>query len=181
MVVCKYFSQGYCKFGSRCRFEHVRDSECYGASSYSTSWNPLGNLQSNENPEQKNKSGPSLTNNSNENSNTLVNKISLNDLVLIVSKDTLQLEEGNQWPLTCYAPIKECGNIPNWVDNSPEELRWKLYNSLKNGTYSTCKEAIDNLYREAEERRMNLKSKEKASNTIVCFTITQNICCFKMN
>lgn len=43
MVQCKYFREGFCMFGSRCRFEHVQGGHDFR---YANSYNNESNRQS---------------------------------------------------------------------------------------------------------------------------------------
>lgn len=57
------------------------------------------------------------------------------DIMQKISQEVLQSEKGGQWPLSSFAPIKEQSCFPGWVDYSPEEIRWKMYEAVQNGTF----------------------------------------------
>jgi hypothetical protein len=70
-----------------------------------------------------------------------------------IIKEVVQSEKGGQWPLSCFAPIKEQACFPGWVDYSPEEIRWNMYEAVRNGTVPECQRQVAELYEAARLRR----------------------------
>ncbi|RZF32717.1 hypothetical protein LSTR_LSTR005910 [Laodelphax striatellus] len=170
MNICKYYREGYCRFGSRCRFLHPTGNDY----SYGYNDNYYGDDYNSKSRQQKGYSGGSNSNsnysyrndNSDQrykggNSNNSSNQNTY-DLWTLIEKELKVLEEGHQWPLTCFSVSREYGNVPGWEDHSPEELRHEAYNAIKDGTFDQCKNSIAQLYKLAEERRNDFKSKARA-------------------
>ncbi|XP_063223381.1 nucleoporin NUP42-like [Bacillus rossius redtenbacheri] len=127
MVVCKYYQQGYCKFGDTCRFEHLTT---YGSHYF------------------QNRNPPSLP------SGKISQE--LQEAIRNVQDDIMRGEKGGQWPLSCYAPFKQRACIPDWQDVSPEEVRLMFYQAAQTGNLETCKSQVKGLLRNAELRRAQL-------------------------
>ncbi|XP_067004513.2 nucleoporin NUP42 [Anabrus simplex] len=153
MTVCKYFQQGICRFGNRCRFEHVYvigegdgggGGETSGvASSSGTSVfnrNKLGGQHSTSSFFSQ--AVPNLPVNSRPSATTPDTR----DLVQMVISELMQSERGGQWPLSCFAPFKEQGCFPGLEDHSPEELRYLMYEAVKTGNLEECTRKIKELY-----------------------------------
>ncbi|XP_075235005.1 nucleoporin NUP42-like [Lycorma delicatula] len=190
MAVCKYFLDGCCRYGDRCKFKHIyvdprenyfgnedqnfkpRNSNSKGFSSgvsilrANSTFNPYGNTNSSYNNSNYNTDSSFGSSNYNSNSNGNQRTYSTNqsqDLLPVILKDLEVIEGGNQWPLTCFCPLKDItGNAPGWIDHSPEELRWEVYKSIKDGNFEQCKNTIQQLFKEAQERRNDFKTREKA-------------------
>ncbi|XP_069672644.1 nucleoporin NUP42-like [Periplaneta americana] len=147
MVICKYYQQGTCKFGSSCRFEHPRSDylvsgdNAYGARFGAHQYTPINNYYSHA---------------KNTGTYKIGNSPQDEDVMRLVAQEVVQMEKGGQWPLTCFAPIKERACFPGWEDHSPEEIRWKMYEARQNGTLPECQRQIKELYDAAKLRRQNI-------------------------
>ncbi|XP_014361380.2 nucleoporin NUP42 [Papilio machaon] len=120
MVVCKFFQQGYCRYGQNCRFEHI-----YG-SKYSYHANP---------PAQ---TAPAQS-----------NIVTDEQLVNQVKSDIQAALKGGQWILSSYAPFKEKPGYPGLSDLSPEEARLFMYEAKANNSVEQAVVYFDNLYKES--------------------------------
>ncbi|KPJ02477.1 Nucleoporin-like protein 2 [Papilio xuthus] len=122
MVVCKFFQQGYCRYGQNCRFEHI-----YG-SKYSYHANPPA--QTAPVPAQ-------------------TNIVTDEQLVNQVKSDIQSALKGGQWIISSYAPFKEKPGYPGLSDLSPEEARLFMYEAKANNNVDQAVAYFDNLYRES--------------------------------
>lgn len=148
MVICKYYQQGICKFGSSCRFEHARSDYSasgesvlrgtYGARPYAT-----GNYY---NGHGGNLGSYRFGNTSH----------GFEEVIQMVIQEVVQSEKGGQWPLSCFAPIKERSCFPGWEDYSPEEVRWKMYEAVKDGTLPEYQRQLKELYDAAKLQRQQI-------------------------
>jgi len=148
MVICKYFQQGICKFGSSCRFEHSRSDYSssgesvlrgrYGGHQYATSNYYDGH--------GRNPGSHKFGNISHD----------FEEVMQMVVQEVVQSEKGGQWPLSCFAPIKERSCFPGWVDYSPEEIRWKMYEAVQTGTLPEYQRQLKELYDAAKLRRQQI-------------------------
>lgn len=169
MVVCKYFMDGGCKYGSRCRFEHIQSGRDYR---YADSYNNNYSADRYSGGRSVLRSTYVKYNNNQapvrEDTGRQFGKENVNEIYQSVLKEITAAEKGQQWPLSCFGPIKGCPdlNMPGWEDHSPEEIRWELYKAYKNGTFAACKQALDALYNDAKEKRAKMKIRENAYSII---------------
>ena len=133
MTVCRYFTQGSCKFGPRCNFEHPRDGggQQFGRGAFgnvSTSFN---------NP----KTGGSTSGASASGSDASEYQISVEDIRRDLTTDK------PLWPLTSYCPIKNgSANLINNQDISFEELRVSAYQALNGNTMQQYQQELDSRF-----------------------------------
>ncbi|XP_046396664.1 nucleoporin NUP42-like [Ischnura elegans] len=133
MVVCRFFLQGYCKFGDRCRYQHYQENRSPSPVSnyrgYNRSWHA---------PPQHEEDHYGRRANSPVSGGQLPLAASLNplDLAEAIKEDVVAMEEGGQWPLTCYTPSKDLGCFPGFHDTSVEEVRYEAYQALSSGTFN---------------------------------------------
>jgi hypothetical protein len=78
------------------------------------------------------------------------------EVMRMVRQEVVQSEKGGQWPLSCYAPVREQPCFPGCEDYSPEEIRWKIYEAVQNGTLPVCQRLIKELYDAAKLRRHHI-------------------------
>ncbi|KAJ9582865.1 hypothetical protein L9F63_022792 [Diploptera punctata] len=155
MVICKFFQQGNCRYGNNCRFDHIPDYSPSGDPGFRgrfTGHYPSNNYYSSHN---KHNAGPYKLANSSHDSE---------ELMKAIAQEVIQSEKGGQWPLSCYAPIKERHCYPGLEDHSPEEIRWKMYEALKNGTLPEYQRQIKELYEIAKMRRNSFLNPSFGSN-----------------
>lgn len=120
MVLCKYFLQGTCRFGTSCKFDHEINGNHFPPNRYTSNLSPadlnavsiLRQPQSQPQPQQSNDA---------------------NVAILAVANDMLAAEKGGQWLLSCYAPFKGKQAFPGFQDSSFEEVRWGFYSARKSG------------------------------------------------
>jgi hypothetical protein len=74
----------------------------------------------------------------------------------MVIQEVVQSEKGGQWPLSCFAPLKERSCFPGWEDYSPEEIRWKMYEAVQSGTLAEYQRQLKELYDAARLRRQQI-------------------------
>ncbi|XP_049815148.1 nucleoporin NUP42-like [Schistocerca nitens] len=143
MVVCRYFLQGICKFGSNCRYEHsYREYENEGSptSSYRRTYG--GQYHESANRYNTAPQNPALSN--------------IRDLMQVVINELNLSERGGQWPLSCFAPFKEKPCYPGLDDYSPEEVRWQMYEAVKSGSVDECKRSIQQLHESYKVKKNNI-------------------------
>lgn len=71
--------------------------------------------------------------------------------------EVVSSERGNQWPLSCYAPIRDRPVVPNLDDTSPEELRQLFHEAQKQGRVEDYINHARQLYNKAQDMRNFLK------------------------
>ncbi|CAH0589303.1 unnamed protein product [Chrysodeixis includens] len=111
MVVCKFFQQGYCRFGKNCRYEHIYGSKySYHANAPAAAPAPA--------PVAQQPGG-----------------VTDEQLVNQVQSDIQAVLRGGQWIHSCYSPFKDKPySFPGLTDLSPEEARLFMYEAKKNNT-----------------------------------------------
>ncbi|XP_033335165.2 uncharacterized protein LOC117225584 isoform X1 [Megalopta genalis] len=77
---------------------------------------------------------------------------------VVVAKEVLSAERGQQWLLSCFAPLKQKPNIPGMEDISPEEVRWEMYQAQKNGMIEQAKLNYQKLCQDMKAKREALKN-----------------------
>ncbi|KAG8241971.1 nucleoporin NUP42-like [Homalodisca vitripennis] len=174
MVVCKYFMEGYCKYGSRCKFEHLgpydRRYDNQGNTDYSTGDRQTGiSILKGGNTSFGNKEFEnSFITQSNQQISFTQSvqvtspglKYNIQEIMQIILKDIAHLEKGSQWQLSSYCPLKDLTNMPGLEDQSPEELRWECYRALQNGTLPLYQAFVQQLYMQVAKMYNDLKKKE---------------------
>ncbi|KAK5641081.1 hypothetical protein RI129_009628 [Pyrocoelia pectoralis] len=123
MVVCRFFLQGNCKFGDMCKFEHQ-----------------LNDIY---------QSNASILRQQKFSSNSQQDLTSQNAILTVVKKDMSTAEEGHQWPLSSYSPVKETVSFPGLEDQSFEEVRWGYYEARGNGTLEQYCQQLDMILQKA--------------------------------
>ncbi|KDR20053.1 nucleoporin-like protein 2 [Zootermopsis nevadensis] len=153
MVICKFYQQGFCKYGSSCRFEHPHSGESvlrrrYGDNQYTTNNYFHGHGRNPGSYKAENIS---------------------HDLeaMQMVFQEVIESEKGGQWPLSCFAPIGERPCFPGCEDYSPEEIRWKMYEAKQNDTLPECQRQIKELYDAAKLRRHQILNQKNEVFTII--------------
>lgn len=159
MVVCKFFLQGYCRYGYTCKFEHQLNGKnfVYKCSKYYillivvadtyTSSKPnkiqltsilwQSQLSKSQDHSQSNTTYHKQNNiifdsQDNKPPNTSAN-VDVETLIKAVINDMTAFEHSKQWLLSCYGPFKEKPVFPGFEDYSFEEIRLGFYEAIKNG------------------------------------------------
>ncbi|VEN36762.1 unnamed protein product [Callosobruchus maculatus] len=145
MVVCKFFLQGYCKFGDNCKFDHqLNDYNAQKSNSIlrqphfappQHSQPPLGVKPPNQEKQ-----------------------VDQNALIQSVVNDMIGAEKGGQWLLSSYAPFKNKVAFPGFEDHSFEEIRWWYYEAQKNGTLDQYKHQVQMMFQDAVLKAKALQS-----------------------
>ncbi|XP_063365918.1 nucleoporin NUP42-like [Cydia amplana] len=125
MVVCKYFQEGYCRYGQNCRFEHV----------YGSKYSYHANAPTNQSQPPKQAPGG----------------VTDEQLVQQVQTDVQSALKGGQWLLSCYAPFKK-PNFPGLTDLSAEEARLFIYEAKANNTVEQAVAFMNNLTKETRSK-----------------------------
>lgn len=111
MTVCQFFLRGQCKFGDQCRNEHPQDG--------------------------KQKSGFGNQTWTNQNVNQTSSALAPAAFTAeSISKDLTPNVDKPLWPLTSFAPSKYSPTVITGLDESPEELRVRASQAIKNGNVS---------------------------------------------
>ncbi|XP_030764651.1 nucleoporin-like protein amo1 [Sitophilus oryzae] len=153
MVICKYYLQGICKFGSSCYNEH-QNPQNYVDNRQSTSILRQSNFGAPQHIPQPSKP---------------TGNVDLNTLIKAVITDTTGAEKGGQWLLSCYAPYKEKPAFPGFEDTSPEEIRLGFYEAQKNGTLDQYKQQLQGLHqRELAKIRALQNPDKEVINILQC-------------
>lgn len=158
MVLCKFFQQGYCRYGQSCRFEHSAPQ--YGGSTVS----PL--LRQNPQP------SPNITlaRTAPANNQFRATKKDAADILTIISQDINEAVTGGVWPLSCYNfwPAITYGNtVPGLEDLSPEEMRHLQMQAQATGTFEACNQQIQQMYQQARARFNSLKTQSPETLNII--------------
>ncbi|XP_047992481.1 nucleoporin NUP42-like [Leguminivora glycinivorella] len=124
MVVCKFFQEGYCRYGQNCRFEHV----------YGSKYSYHANAPTNQNQPKQAPGG-----------------VTDEQLVQQVQNDVQSALKGGQWLLSCYAPFKK-PNFPGLADLSADEARLFIYEAKANNTVDQAVAYMNNLSKEARSK-----------------------------
>ncbi|KAH7907520.1 hypothetical protein BJ138DRAFT_488074 [Hygrophoropsis aurantiaca] len=111
MVVCQYFLRGQCRYGKECRNEHPVDQQRQGGFG-NQSWTA------------------SSSNTTNANASKPVVPFTLDT----VTKDLTPQQDKPLWPLSSYGAAKYEPIIVGSLDESFEELRFKAFSAVKDGT-----------------------------------------------
>ncbi|KAL7898181.1 hypothetical protein HDV63DRAFT_374930 [Trichoderma sp. SZMC 28014] len=134
MALCRFFQQGYCKFGNSCRFEHV-------------------NPGSNRNQPSSNRFG-SLAGNNSSGGDTTLSKYNITPDV--IEKDLTT--EAPQWILSAYAPGRDApdqlfGGYPR--EQSFEELRLHYMVGKASGNEQQALNEAQQLWQNAKQQMEN--------------------------
>ncbi|CAG9764495.1 unnamed protein product [Ceutorhynchus assimilis] len=141
MVVCKFFLQGTCKFGTHCHYDHQVPTN-YSYSNFRDNTQPSTSIL-----RQSNFGNANTTQNAKP--ATTPANVDINTLVKAVATDMLGAEKGGQWLMSSYAPFKEKPEFPGFEDQSFEEIRFGFYDAQKNGTMEQYKQQLQMLLQSA--------------------------------
>lgn len=158
MVVCRFFQQGNCRYGTNCRFEHATPQ--YAGSTVS----PL--LRQNV------QHTPNVPPPRNTQSNNLFRghiKKDASDIFNLMVQDINEAEKGGVWPLSCYNfwPAISTGNVPGLEDISPDELRHMQLQAQASGNMEGCNQQIQLLYQQARATFNSLKIRSPETLSII--------------
>nr|XP_018904873.1 PREDICTED: nucleoporin-like protein 2 [Bemisia tabaci] len=148
MALCRFFAQGYCRFGNNCRYEHSNyASYSQGNNRNYRDGGNRGDYRRNDNYHwQKGGKGGG-------GGNTEVDRIAQ-----AIREEVIVIENGNMWPFTCYSPLAQNGNFKGWEDYSPEEMRYEMWKAYQTNTQDTYDKAIRTLHDSFREKRRKLKT-----------------------
>lgn len=153
MAICKYFAQNKCRYGDRCRNDHIagQQGDRYssgGAGSGSANNNRFGFFSNGDSyrPNQNNSSSGAFMGNHAPNSQSKL-KVSEADIKADLSERPL-------YPLSCYGPGKGAPRqlIEGLVEISPDELRLRYYTLLAAGNETIAKQEETELGTKMEQQ-----------------------------
>ncbi|XP_064597280.1 uncharacterized protein LOC135463776 [Liolophura sinensis] len=174
MVLCKYYQQGTCRFGDRCRFEHPpSDTGYYNQGNYNSNnaykWYGRGyrggdkgsnrgvtfratfsssnRFEALSQQDGKQSSGKAA--------NGLLN-LSTQDVLEMISADMENWEPSHTWIFSCYTYYKDGSCLPGMDDISPEELRFEAYEAEKSGNGQLYVLKVNNLINKFRQIRTEL-------------------------
>ena len=94
-----------------------------------------------------------------------------------MEKDSLEWENGKQWPFSVYAPIfrrvlpnavrRSEENLPGFADFSPEELRWETKMAESNGRAQDYINQIQFLETKFQNMRRTLQKIDHATGRFI--------------
>ncbi|XP_062590060.1 nucleoporin NUP42-like [Saccostrea cucullata] len=167
MVVCKFFMQGYCRFGDNCKFEHPRGGNAgYAYSAQRQLFGGGGGGGSRfgggagQNPYKWTANDQQRTQNK-----PVSQQTSPNDLINTLISEVKELEKTKMWPFSCIGFEKdECVPVmywrercvPDFEDTSPEELRHLAYEAQKSNNFQGYIDYVQNLQNEVHKKRQML-------------------------
>ncbi|OCK80667.1 hypothetical protein K432DRAFT_442969 [Lepidopterella palustris CBS 459.81] len=135
MVVCKYFRDGNCRFGDRCKFEHIPSSA------------PSGNRFA---PLQNDRNQPSRSDFGARGGTQKQWPYSLDPKTV---KDDLTTDRP-VWPLSAYGPGRDAPRqlIEGALEVSPEEMRLQFYHAKAAGQEAQAVQMEGQLARQAQHQ-----------------------------
>ncbi|XP_013405761.1 nucleoporin-like protein 2 isoform X2 [Lingula anatina] len=147
MVLCKFFAQGYCRYGDSCRFEHQKPGQGGGRGGSGKSVSFRDTFGQNQNPFKWLGQGQRQDGHQGQGTSQLpmaTRDLSPTEIMDLISKEMTVWETSKMWPFSCYTYSKEEPSISGFSDFSPEELRLEGYQARANGTWSAYLQEIEN-------------------------------------
>ncbi|XP_052707007.1 nucleoporin NUP42-like isoform X2 [Crassostrea angulata] len=185
MVVCKFFMQGYCRYGDNCKFEHPRGGNAGyayaaqrqlfggggggggGGSRFSGGGGGTNPFKWTANDYQKTQNKP------------VVQQVSPNDLINTLISEVKEWERNKMWPFSCIGFEKDSPCVPDFQDTSPEELRHLAYEAQKSNSFQGYVEYVQNLMADFSKKRQmlanaNMRTKQKLLSLIDEYRLRKN-------
>jgi len=190
MVLCKFYAQGKCKYGDRCRFEHVRDQggrnysyqnnrNNYSENNYRNNYrenNYRNNYSEKENVFARNSTGKSRQNNQSQSRRNNRKILDIDGVTAMIKKDVDEWRQSKCWPFSVYSP-KLSGEIPdNYMDEglpdiSPEEMRL-IYLIHGKNDYQSYDTRLKESYNQRKQQLSDIMIDTSLKNSI--FTQIEN-------
>ncbi|XP_041361087.1 nuclear pore complex protein DDB_G0274915-like [Gigantopelta aegis] len=145
MGVCRYFQQGRCRYGEKCRYEH-----------------PTGGVSSPGQQVHFRDSFGVATNQQHQykwtaDQDAQQTQSNAEDVINGLPKEMQTWEQSKMWPFSCVALEKEMPSLPDFYDISPEELRLQAYSAMKDGTLQAYVAKFAELVVDYNNKRQQLK------------------------
>ncbi|XP_076362030.1 nucleoporin NUP42-like [Tachypleus tridentatus] len=178
MVICRFYLQGNCRYGSKCWNEHLPTGRnitphvIYDRNKYT--WTPKDAAQKSTSEGFSFTKTLELSDTFKQNRFAVLNQPvqqqelqqvdSDVSLLEMIKQDVLSWELGKQWPFSCYGHLKKQGCFPGFLDISPEELRWIAYYTQREGNTQSYLHLIQQALEDVQKKRKEL---QKASPDIL--------------
>ncbi|ESO10404.1 hypothetical protein HELRODRAFT_194945 [Helobdella robusta] len=161
-MLCRYFQQGYCRYGSSCRYVHDEVGSYQSSSKYNNN-NYYYEGQNYNNKYRYNRNNDS--NNYDNKNNHYEEGPNENDLLFqAMVDDMIVWNNSNIWPISCYGFAKLVKCLPGFEEYSYEEIRYFCMESMKNNqmpSYSTWLNELIQKNVNARNQLLNLSEMQK--------------------
>ncbi|XP_052226977.1 uncharacterized protein LOC127841888 isoform X2 [Dreissena polymorpha] len=173
MGVCRFFLNGYCKFGSNCFNDHPSGgNQGYSVTAQRQLFGGGGGGNSRGGGRGGGGSGGGGYQNPQGNpyrwnakdaqprtSSSSTQQMAAGDIVKgLATEVTSMWDIGKMWPFSCMGFEKDMPSLPGLTDISMEELRYEAYEALKQGNIQPYLQKLESSYNEVLALRKELKS-----------------------